>query len=150
MMFSGEPDAAETVSVKIPHVAAVEIQKELAGNATKTLEAAHISKQEARAAKPVEPVKLDPLPTKSLLQDEELKIPSWLEPLARNAAAPSSPQGLVEREKSKRLVEQHPKREEIAADTTTIAEELHIPELPLPTFGDSLPLDEEKSARQSG
>jgi TonB family protein len=150
MMFSGEPDAAETVSVKIPHVAAVEIQKELAKNAAKTLEAAHISKQKAGAAKPVEPVKRAPLPTKSLLQDEELKIPSWLEPLARNAAAPSSTQELIEREKSKRLAQQQPKAEEITAETATVAEELHIPELPLPRFGDSLPLDEEKSARESG
>ncbi len=150
MMFSGEPDAAETVSVKIPHVAAVEIQKGLAENAAKTLEATHISKQKAGAAKPVEPVKLDPLPTKSLLQDEELKIPSWLEPLARNAAAPSSTQELIEKEKSKRLAEQQPKAEEITAETATVAEELHIPELPLPKFGDSLPLDEEKSTRESG
>src|SRR6266478_1056202 len=150
MMFSGEPDAAETVSVKIPHVAAVEIQKGLAENAAKTLEATHISKQKAGAAKPVEPVKLDPLPTKSLLPDEELKIPSWLEPLARNAAAPSSTQKLIEKEKSKRLAEQQPKAEEITAETATVAEELHIPELPLPKFGDSLPLDEEKSTRESG
>ena len=150
MMSSGEPATPETVSVKIPHVAPVEVQKDLAQKVAKTLEVTHISKQEPASAKAAERVKLDPLPTKSLLQDEELKIPSWLEPLARNAAAPSSPQGLVEREKSKRLVEQQPKREEIAADTTTIAEELHIPELPLPKFGDSLPLDEEKSARQSG
>jgi len=150
MMFSGEPDAAETVSVKIPHVAAVEIQKGLAENAAKTLEATHISKQKAGAAKPVEPVKLDPLPTKSLLPDEELKIPSWLEPLARNAAAPSSTQELIEKEKSKRLAEQQPKAEEITAETATVAEELHIPELPLPKFGDSLPLDEEKSTRESG
>jgi TonB family protein len=150
MMFSGEPDVAETVSVKIPHVAAVEIKKDLAENAAKILEAAHISKQEAGAAKPVEPVKLHPLPTKSLLQDEELKIPSWLEPLARNAAAPSSTQELIEREKSKRLAEQQPKAEEITAETATVAEGLHIPELPLPKFGDSLPLDEEKSTRQSG
>ncbi len=150
MMSLGEPATPDTVSVKIPHVAPVEVQRDLAEKVAKTLEVTHISKQEPASAKAAERVKLDPLPTKSLLQDEELKIPSWLEPLARNAAAPSSPQGLVEREKSKRLVEQQPKREEIAADTTTIAEELHIPELPLPKFGDSLPLDEEKSARQSG
>src|SRR5216684_803498 len=150
MMFSGEPDVAETVSVKIPHVAAVEIKKDLAENAAKILEASHISKQEPAPAKPAEPVKLDPLPTKSLLQDEELKIPSWLEPLARNAAAPSSTQELIEREKSKRLAEQQPKAEEITAGTAAVAEELHIPELPLPKFGDSLPLDEEKSTRESG
>src|SRR6266478_5092573 len=150
MMFSGESDAPETVSVKIPHVAAVEIQKELGDNAAKTLEAAHISKQKAGAAKPVEPVKLDSLTTKSLLQDEELKIPSWLEPLARNAAAPSSTQELIEREKSRRFAEQQPKAEEVTPETATVVEELHIPELPLPKFGDSLPLDEEKSTRESG
>jgi len=29
-------------------------------------------------------------------------------------------------------------------------EEHHIPELPLPTFGDALPIDQEKSTRESG
>jgi len=150
MMFSGEPEAQETVSVQIPHVPAVVIQKEPAENAAKILEVSQISTPEPVPAKPFQPVKLDPPPTKSSLQDEELKIPAWLEPLARNAAAPSSTQELIEREKSKRLLEQQPKTEEIAAEVTTAVEKPFIPELPLPTFGDSLPLDEEKNTRARG
>src|SRR5258708_1640791 len=150
MMLLGEPEAPETVSVHIPHEAPVEIKRDLAESAEKILELSHVSAPKAAPARPVEPVKLDPLPTKSLLQDEELKIPSWLGPLARNAAAPSSTQELIEREKSKRLAEQQPKAEEITAETATVAEEPYIPELPLPTFGDSLPIDEEKSTRESG
>jgi TonB family protein len=149
MLFSGAPPAPATVSVQIPHVPPVAIQKELAENAAKILEMSHISTPEATPAKPVESVKLDPPPAKSSLADEELKIPAWLEPLARNAAAPSSTQELIEREKTKRLAEQ-PKVEEIAAETVPVLEELHVPELPLPTFGDSLPLEEEVSTRQSG
>src|SRR5260370_33382609 len=98
MMFSGEAEPPETVSVQIPHASPVVIQKELAENAAKILQASQISTPEPVPAKPVAPVKLDPLPTKSSLQDEELKIPSWLEPLARNAAAPSSTHDLIGRE----------------------------------------------------
>ncbi len=149
MMFSGEPEAPETVSVRIPHVPVVEIQKELVENAAKILEVSQISTPEPAFAKPVEPVRLDPPPAKSSLQDEELKIPSWLEPLARNAAAPSSTQDLIEKEKAKRLAEQQPKTEEIAAEAATAVEEPFIPELPLPTFSNALPLDEEKNTRAS-
>ncbi len=150
MMLLGEPEAPETVSVHIPHEAPVEIKKELAESAAKILELSHVSAPKAAPARPVEPVKLDPLPSKSSLEDEELKIPAWLEPLARNAAAPSSTQELIERGKSKRLAEQQPKTEEIAVETAMVAEEPYIPELPLPTFGDSLPIDEEKSTREGG
>jgi protein TonB len=151
MLFSGTPAEPATVSVKIPHVAPVTIQKELAENAAKVLEIAHASKPEPAAAKPIEPVKLDPQPVKPSLADEELKIPSWLEPLARNAAAPSSTQELIDREKAKRQAEP-PKVEQIAPETlpAPALEELHVPELPMPKFGDSLSADEERSARQSG
>ncbi len=149
MLFSGKPAEPATVSVQIPHVPPVTIQKELAENAAKILEMSQISKPEPAPAKPAELVKLDPLPVKSSLADEELKIPAWLEPLARNAAAPTSTQELIEREKAKRLAEQ-PKEEETAAPAVPAMEELHVPELPLPTFGDSLPTDEERSSRQSG
>ena len=151
MLFSGAPAEPETVSVKIPHVAPVTIQKELAENAAKVLETAHASKPEPAPAKPVEPVKLDPPPVKSSLADEELKVPSWLEPLARNAAAPSSTQELIDREKARRQAEQ-PKVDEIAAETVPapVSDELHIPELPMPQFGDSFVSDEERNARQGG
>ena len=149
MLFSGAPPEPATVSVQIPHVPPVTIQKELAENAAKILEISQLSKAEPAPAKPVESVKLDTPPAKSSLVDEELKIPAWLEPLARNAAAPTSTQELIEREKAKRLAEQ-PKVEETAAPAVPVLEELHVPELPLPTFGESLPADEERIARQSG
>jgi protein TonB len=148
MLFSGAPAKPATVSVQIPHVAPVTIQKELAENAAKVLELSQISTPEPASAQHVEPVKLDPLPAKSALEGEELKIPAWLEPLARNAAAPSSTQELIEREKAKRLAEQTDV-EQIAAEAVTVPEEHDIPELPIPTFGDSLPALEEKSARES-
>jgi len=62
-----------------------------------------IRKQTETAPAPVkaaEPAKIVPPPVSSILEDEELKIPSWLEPLARNAVASSSTQKLIEREKS--------------------------------------------------
>ena len=149
MLFSGAPAAPATVSVQIPHAPPVVIQKELAESAAKVLEMSHTRAPERVPAAPVNPVKLDPLPAKSSLEVEELKIPAWLEPLARNAAAPSSTHELIEREKAKRLAEQ-PKIEEIAAETVSAVEEHHVPELSLPTFGDSLPIDEEKSIGDSG
>jgi TonB family protein len=165
MLFAGAPAESATVSVQVPHVPAVTIQKELAENAAKILEMAQISKPESPVAKPVEPlkpepspvkldsspVKLDPPAAKSSLEDEELKIPSWLEPLARNAAAPTSTQELLDREKAKRQTEQ-PKVEQFDAETvpSPVMEELHVPELPMPKFGDSLPTDEERGTRSSG
>jgi TonB family protein len=147
MLFSGAPAEPATVSVQIPHVPPVQIQKDLAEHAAKILEMSKISTAEPTPAKRAEPVKLDPPPVKASLADEELKIPAWLEPLARNAAAPSSTQELIEREKAKRLAEQ-PHVEEIAAEAVTPLEEHRIPELPLPTFGDTLPIDEEKNTRE--
>jgi TonB family protein len=148
MQFSEAPVVPPTVSVQIPHASPVVIQKELAESAAKALEMSHNRAPEPLPAKRVEPVTLDPLPAKSSLHDEELKIPAWLEPLARNAAAPSSTQELIEKEKAKHAVEQ-PNAEEEASQTFAAMEELHIPELSLPTFDDALPVDEVKSARES-
>ncbi|HKV62322.1 MAG TPA: TonB family protein [Candidatus Acidoferrum sp.] len=158
MLFSGAPGEPATVSAQIPHVAPVTVQKGLAENAAKVLEVSQISKTEPAPVKPVEPAKLDPppakldpSPVKSSLDVEELKIPSWLEPLARNAAAPTSTQELIDKEKVRREAEQ-PKLEEVVAETVPAPamEEIHIPELPMPRFGDSLPVDEERNTRQSG
>jgi protein TonB len=149
MQFSGTPATPSTVSVQIPHAPAVVIQKELAESAAKALEMSQIHALEPVPAKPVAPAKLDPLPAKSSLENEELKIPAWLEPLARNVTAPSSSQELIEREKAKRLAEQ-PTVEETAVETVTAMEEHHIPELPLPTFGQSLAVGDEKSPLESG
>ena len=151
MAFSEEPAALETVSAQIPHAPAVVVQKELADNVARLLEQ---SKTHAPESTPAAPVKVVPPPAKSSLDAEELKIPSWLEPLARNAAAPSSTEELIEREKTKRLAEQpkaaeEEKDEAIAPEIATATEEFKLPELPLPTFGNALPLDEERAVRES-
>ena len=144
MLFSGAPAEPSTVSVQIPHVPPVTIHKELAESAAKVLEISQVSKPESAAAKPVEPEKLDPPHANSSLAEEELKIPSWLEPLARNAAAPASTQELIDREKARRQAEQ-PRVEEIAAEAPAVLEEQHVPELPGPSFIDPVPVEEEKS-----
>jgi TonB family protein len=146
LMLSGEAAATETVSVRIPHAPAVEIQKELAESAAKILEVSHTSAPELESATPAKADKLDPLPTKSSFEEEELKIPAWLEPLARNAAAASPIKEPIEREKAEPFVEQ-PTVEEVSAGLATVVKEPLIPELPLPTFVDALPLDEEKNKR---
>lgn len=145
MMFSEKPEAPETVSVQIPHASPVVIQKELAESAARILEESKTHTPEPARVPParVEPVKTQSQSAKSLLDDEELKIPAWLEPLARNAAAPSSTQELADKEKAKRVSEQ-PKVEDIAAHTATPAEELHLSKLSLPTFGSALPLEADR------
>src|SRR6266852_2127111 len=87
--------------------------------------------------KRAEPAKIVPPPVTSLLDDQELKIPSWLEPLARNAAAPSSTQEPIEREKAKHLAEQS-SFEEIAPETTANLEVGPGPALQAPNFGSEL------------
>jgi protein TonB len=146
IMFSEEPAKSETVSAQIPHASAVVVDRELAEKAAKILEQPKIHAPEPAPAAPVKPV---PPPAKSSFEEEELKIPAWLEPLARNAAAPSSTQELIEREKTKSLAE-HPEVEEISAEPSTIAQEFKLPELPLPTFANTMPLEEEKSTQETG
>ena len=58
-----------------------------------------MTKTEPAAVPSVPPARVSP--PKSSLDTEEVKIPAWLEPLARNAAAPESTQELIEREKAK-------------------------------------------------
>ena len=147
IMFSREPETQETVSVQIPHASPVVIQKELADSGAKAVEQSKIHAPELPPPARVEPVQFETASTKSLLEHEELKIPAWLEPLARNAA-PSSPQGLVDKEKTKSLVEQ-PHVEETTAEAAAPAAENHIFELLPPTFGSALPLDEVRGMRES-
>jgi len=59
-----------------------------------------------------------------------------------------STQELIEREKAKRLAEQ-PKEEETAAETVTAPEEEYVSELPLPTFGEEVPLTRSKAQRKA-
>src|SRR6266571_2746467 len=90
--------------------------------------------------KPAEHPKTAASSQKSSLDDEELKIPAWLEPLARNAAAPASTEEPVEKGKPKRIAEQ-PKIEEIATEPLAAGPKEIVVELPAPSFGSELPLD---------
>jgi TonB family protein len=117
------------------------INKQAAGDvAAKVLEFAK-SGPAPLPVKPAEPAKLVPPLSKSSLEEEELKIPAWLEPLARNAVAPVSTQELIEREKAKRLAEKS-KIEESTTEVEAVVEEESISLLQVPNFGNALPMDE--------
>jgi protein TonB len=113
-----------------------------------------IAKCEPVPVKVAPPAKAPPPPIKSSLDTEEVKIPSWLEPLARNAAAPASTPDLVEREKAKQASE-IAAREERSAEPLPVTVVENVPESALPAFGSLLPLDEpvithERSSGGSG
>ena len=91
-----------------------------------------------------EPVKIEPpatIPALETLEQEEMKIPAWLEPLARNSSAPSSTQELVLREKTKRRAEQ-PQLQELVAPLVTPAKEKGAVESRVPQFGSVLPFEQ--------
>jgi len=115
-------------------------------------EVPEIARTEPEPVRLLEPAKISHAPVPSALDVEELKIPAWLEPLARNATAPVSTQELIEREKTKRLVEP-PAIAEIAQPPAAVNEE-YIFEVSAPTFGSDLPIDEletpgERSSRST-
>lgn len=99
-----------------------------------------------------EPVKVErsapAIPALDSLGQEEMKIPAWLAPLARNSAAPSSTQEPVLREKSKRRAEQ-PQLQELVAPLAPPAEKRGGPESRVPQFGRALPFQEAKSTQAS-
>jgi TonB family protein len=102
MLFSATPPVKAAAPAAAQPVADA---KPATNIATKVLE---VAKSDAAPAAPVKPIavaKPVPPPVKSSLDSEEVKIPSWLEPLARNAAAPTSTQELIEREKARRAAE---------------------------------------------
>jgi TonB family protein len=85
------------------------------------------------------------------LEQEELKIPAWLEPLARNASASTSTQELLLREKAKRVAEQSKAEEpdEIVAETILPVREKRAPEPRMPEFGGLLLIDETSRPAES-
>jgi len=98
-----------------------------------------------------EPLRVEPrasIPALQSLEEEELKIPAWLAPLARNASAPSSTKDLVRREKAKRIAEQPPLEELIAPLAAPLNREKpadpHIPQ-----FGSALPFEGARKAREN-
>src|SRR5438093_72129 len=140
LLFSG---AAPTPSAKLvqnsPAPPVVE-KRTAAIPAAKVVEFTETPKPGPVWTKPPEQPKTAAPSQKSSLDDEELKIPAWLEPLARNAAAPASTEEPVEKEKPKRIAEQ-PKIEEIATEPLTAGPKEIVVELPAPSFGSELPLD---------
>jgi TonB family protein len=107
--------------------------------------------QEIAKSEPV-PVKIAaatknlPPPMKSSWDTEEVKIPSWLEPLARNAAAPPATQEVNDREKEKHSTEFAP-LEEHPVESLSVASLESTPEAELPGIGNLLPLEEGTATR---
>jgi protein TonB len=106
-----------------------------------------MAKWQLEAAKPIPAAKAPAPRVKSSLDTEEVKIPSWLEPLARNAAAPAATEDVSEREKDKQTSEVSA-REERPAQLLPVAVEESVPESQLPAFGSLLLLDEEVSTNK--
>jgi len=82
--------------------------------------------------------------------DEEIKIPAWLEPLARNTVAPASTQELIERQKAKIAAETKDSVlplivEPLPAEETVPAPR---PEVRVPSFGSTLPMDEKQNSAE--
>jgi len=142
LLFSDQP-----VAKAVPPVPALD-PTGVSGVAAKLFE---MAKPERSAPKAGLPAKGTPTPSVSYLDTEEVKIPSWLEPLARNAAAPASTQDLIEREKAKHAAE-IAAAAELPADPLPIANVENAPEIELPGIGNLLPLDEEVTStdRPSG
>jgi TonB family protein len=148
LLFTG---SAPSVSDKPVHEtpASLFVEKE-----NKELDPARVMEiAKAPAAEPVPAKSAEPATPPAVihppsLDEEELKIPAWLEPLARNAAAPSSTQELILREKARRLAEQ-PKTEEVIEEPEPTLAEQAVAEMRVPSFGDALPMDEVKSESDS-
>jgi TonB family protein len=130
-------NAAPAAKLAAPPVPAPD-PKVVSGVAAQVLE---IAKSEPAPVKAAPPAKNPPAPIKSSLDTGEVKIPSWLEPLARNAAAAPPTQEPTDREKAKHadeipVFEEHPVEplSDAATDST--------PEVELPGIGSLLPLEE--------
>jgi protein TonB len=135
LLFSAAPTSKPAPPAPIPAAHS----KVISGVPAQVFE---IANSEPLPVKAAPPAKTLPPPIKSSLDTEEVRIPSWLEPLARNSAAPASPQELVEREKAKHAPE-IAAHEEVSAKPLPVTAVESIPESALPAIGSLLPLEEE-------
>jgi TonB family protein len=131
-----QSDSTPVVSAA-PVSAAPPSKQELGGAAAKIFDM--VSEEPDAARTEAEPAKSQlgspasgapkntPAPAKSSFDDEEVKIPAWLEPLARNAAIPA------------------PLSEKDASDSTTQLEESQTPE-PVPAPKQTTPTSKAKRA----
>jgi len=141
MQFSGAP-AAKTLQeppAKLP------VEKKETWDATaKIIESAPADNAAFKLALPARTIPPVPMPS---LDEESVKIPAWLEPLARNTVAPSSTQELLEREKARRAAEKPEVPEPIVAPLA-VAEVESVPEVKVPSFGSDLLWDEKKGGEE--
>ena len=150
LLFTG---SAPSVSDKPVHETPASLflekeNKEILDTAARVLEIAKEPETDPIPVKPVEPAIAPAAVLPANLDEEELKIPAWLEPLARNSAAPSSTQELIQREKARRFAEQA-ETEEIAEEPVASLDERAVEELRIPSFGADLPMDEVQSSVES-
>jgi len=80
----------------------------------------------------------------SSLDEESIKIPAWLEPLARNTVAPTAAQELIEKPKTEFSSEQR-ETSQPAQNVIAAMETEHVREFRVPSFGSQLPMDEKYS-----
>ncbi len=141
MLFSGvESDRSEPATI-----AAAPIENESTSDiASKVIE---ISASQAAPTLPSSLAQNAPGVLNSSLDEESIKIPAWLEPLARNTGAPASTQELIDRTKSKLSTEQ-PETSHPAPDVIAAMETERAPQYRIPSFGSQLPMDEEPSGAE--
>lgn len=107
-----------------------------------------MAKPEAAPIKAAPSAKI-PASIKSSLDSEEVKIPSWLEPLARNTAASTTSHDHSEREKSKHAPEVV-SHEEHAAEHAPAHQGESAPEVAMPMVGSMFQLDDSGRSHQDG
>jgi len=150
MLFGATPNATPTATEKPSAASAAEPELDANPEAHRISRVLELAKPEPLApAKVIAQNKPLSAPVKSSLDSEEVKIPSWLEPLARNAAAPTSTQELIEREKAKHAADlaarerEEAKTEPLPLATATEAPATTAPEPEAVGIGNLLPLDGE-------
>ncbi len=138
MLFSEGPVAKHSSPASILE------DNSVSGAAAKVFEMASSEPGNARSATASKPA----LPQiKSSFETEEVKIPSWLEPLARNAAIPAPTAEPVEQEKARPSTDISV-HEEITAVPLPLAEVENAPAPELPNFGGMPAIEEEVLSQQ--
>ncbi|MGH9743803.1 MAG: TonB family protein [Candidatus Acidiferrum sp.] len=132
MLFSGTPAAKPTAPVQPIDT------KSISKTVDQFLE---VAKSDSVPFKAMAPAKTVPPPIKSSLDSEEVKIPSWLEPLARNAAASGATQEHIEREKPKHVPEATA-HEEHVTEHSAGAEAENASEIQMPVIGSMFQMGE--------
>jgi len=144
---AAEPPSVPAVEQLVPFAETNEVHEKSA----QILENSNASSSSALLPEPLDSSKdASPSAYSALerLEQEELKIPAWLEPLARNASAPSSTQELVLREKTKRKSEQ-PKPEDATTELAIPKASERATESRVPDFGSALAIDAAQSGAES-